>query len=153
VRVYFLGASVPQGVQTVVVNRTNNAVTCWAYCITVRGSRDTEVYSGGAVLLQGDGTMAEQAVSDERSARSQRYAAGFYGDASANVTAGANTNELRNHNFAGSGGRLMTELVPGNGSRNIGFVSANADDRAITHFAVELVEAVGGARSFAVVIA
>jgi len=72
---FFLGASVPSGAQTVEVTRTNNATNMFAMAATVTAGADTDIYSAGIVLLEENGTVAEQNVDDgSPGTNSVRYA-------------------------------------------------------------------------------
>lgn len=136
---YFLGASVPTNdPATVVVNRTNNATPMWACAITVTAnSQKTEVYTAGIVLLQEDGSYAEQSVSDNRTSGqpdSVRYGGGYSAHNTAPST-GSNSTSLQFVESGGASARIVRETTAGVGSRSVG-ISATSEDRAGVHLAV-----------------
>lgn len=134
-KAWFLGSSIPTGAQSVVVNRTNNATAMLAHCVTVTAAADTT--TGTPVLLQEDGTVAEQSVDDgSPGTNSVRYAGLYYGT-SAVLTAGANSTALQASGFTGSGTNLARETTAGQGLRLVGFSEAVSDDRAGVHLAVK----------------
>ena len=139
---YFLGASVPQGTQTVVVNRNNNTNQMYAIAATVTAGGDTEVYTTGIVLLQENQAPAEQSVTDgSPGTNSVRYAGAFSGLTT--WAAGANSTELHQIDLASQTAIAVHETTAGQGSRSIG-VTGTTDDCAVVHFAVRQVAA-GGA--------
>ncbi len=130
---FFLGSGLGTGDQTIVVNRTNNANILYASAATVTAATATEVT--GIILLQGDGTMAEQSVDDgSPGADSVRYAAAFSG-LNAVPTVGANSTSLQIFDIGNQTARLVRETTAGQGSRLVGFTAAS-DDRAAVHVAV-----------------
>ncbi len=132
---YFLGASVPQGTQTVVVNRNNNANTMYAVAATVTAGGDTEVHLAGIVLLQENQVPAEQSVTDGSPGQnSVRYAGGFYGNPV--ISAGANSTLLHDLDTASQSGIAVRETTAGQGSRSIG-LTALTDDFAAVHLAIK----------------
>lgn len=142
IQVWHLGASIPSGPQTVTVTRTNNANPAFALCTTVRADRDTELDTAGAVLLSGDGTNAEQSVSDTAGrGNSLRYCMGWGGGTPSAVTPGANSMIVKDHGLSLSGAQVACERVPGTGSRSVGVVRGVSDDRAYAHFAIQQVAA------------
>lgn len=133
---FFLGSGVPQGAQSVVVNRTNNATVMYAVAVTVTCVGDTEVYTPGIVLVQNNGTVAEQSVTDGTpGANSVRFAGGWFGHATI-PTAGANSTLLQSIDFGANGAAVSRETTAGQGSRSVGLSSGTSDDRAIVHLAV-----------------
>ena len=130
---FFLGSGLASGNQTIVVNRTNNANIMYASAATVTAATDTEVT--GIVLLQGDGTMAEQSVNDgSPGTDSVRYAAAFSG-LNAIPTVGANSTSLQSIDIGNQTARLVRETTAGQGARLVGFTTAT-EDRAAVHVAV-----------------
>lgn len=133
-----LNSSVPSGAQSVVVTRTNDAIEMIAYAITVTSGGGCSV--AGIVLLQEDGTIAEQLVDDgSPGTNSVRFAAGYCGAATA-PTAGANSTLLDSIATLGASTRsaaLVRETTAGQGSRSIGMVRGASDDRAVVHWAVK----------------
>lgn len=122
---------------TVVVNRTNNANVMYAVSITVTATGDTEIYEPGVVLLQEDGTLAVQSVTDGGSATaSMRYAGGMTGLQTVPTTAGTGSTFLFGIDIGAQGAIACRETTAGTGARNVGFSSGTSDDRAIVHLAV-----------------
>ena len=131
---FFLGSGLASGNQTIVVNRTNNANIMYASAATVTAATDTEVT--GIVLLQGDGTMAEQSVDDgSPGTASIRYAATFSGQGTA-PNPGANSTSLQFIDIGNQTARLVRETTAGQGARLVGFTVAATEDRAAVHVAV-----------------
>lgn len=132
-KAYFLGSSVPTGAQTVQVSVTAGTEhVAWAITVTSVGDTAT----AGVVLLQGDGTLAEQSVNDgSPGSPSLRYAAGFTGLASP-PSAGANSTSLDAIDQGTLGFAVCRETTAGQGSRPVGFSSGSTDDRAFVHLAV-----------------
>jgi hypothetical protein len=136
VAAYFLGSGVPTTDNpTVVVNRTNNTTTMWAVCITVTAAANTEV--AGVTLVQNDGAIAQQSVSDgSTGVNSMRYSGVYYGGATP-APAGANSTLLGTTNDAGAyGWTAVRETSAGQGARLVGCTQATSDDRAIVALAV-----------------
>jgi hypothetical protein len=132
---YFLGSGLGSGNQTITVNRTNNATVMYATAATVTALYNTEVNTTNIVLLQNDGTMAEQSISDGwPGSFSLRYA-GAYSGLQAPPTAGASSTTLNSIDIGNYGAAMVRENTAGQGPRNIGFSTAN-DDRAAVHLAI-----------------
>ena len=142
VAAYFLGSGVPTtNNPTVVVNRTSNTTTMWAVCATQTGAADLE--PTGVVLLQNNGTIAQQSVDDgSTGAASLRYAGVYYGGATP-APAGANSTLLHSNDAGAYGWTAVRETTAGQGSRPVGCTQATSDDRAAVHLAVR--EVVGSA--------
>lgn len=137
VRVFFAGASIPTGQQTVTVNRANNANVMYAICITVTAGQDTQAV--GPVLIQEQGTFAVQAVDDGNSngINSLRYACAFSGGS--NVLAAGSGSTVTGMPSIDFGLYTITSCVEsaaGQGSRNVGFSYGTSDDRAAVHIAI-----------------
>lgn len=139
IKAWHLGASIPTGAQTVTVTRTNNANVMYAVAATQTASTDTAAHAAGVVLLQEDGTFAEQSVTDgSPGTNSWRYAAAYSGlDTTANLVAGANSTVVQFIDFTVNGCVFARENAAGQGSRSIGFSNAGTDDRAAVHVAVK----------------
>ena len=81
---FFLGqpSLIPTGQQSVVVTRTNNATPMYAVAITVTAGTNRDTEATGLTTITGDGTVAEQAVTDgSPGADSVRFAGGAFGHA------------------------------------------------------------------------
>lgn len=142
-KAWFLGTSVPQGTQTVVVTRTNNTSIMYAQAYTFTAATDTEPF--GVVLLQEDQAVVEQNVDDgspgTNSVRVAMIWSGF--GAIAQMVAGANTTTGPSIDLGARIVRGGRETTAGQGSRPIGFDSATAvDDVAAVHLAVREVSGV-----------
>lgn len=135
-KAWFLGSSIPTGVQAVVVNRNNNANVMYAACHAFTAGADTE--PTGVVLLQGDGTFAEQNVDDGSPGTNSVRVAGANSGNSSQGIAGANST-LSVNSCIDYGVRVCVtvyETVAGQGSRPVGFSYGTSDDRAAVHLAV-----------------
>lgn len=147
VKAWHLGSSIPTGAQTITVTRTNNANVMYAVAAGQTASSDTATHDAGVVLLQEDGTYAEQSVTDgSPGSNSWRYAAAFSGtDNIAVIVAGANSTLVQNIDFGNLGCAFVRENSAGQGGRSIGFnYVTTSDDRAVVHVAVKEVATAGG---------
>src|SRR3990167_2252790 len=91
-KAWFLGASVPAtDPATIVVTRTNNTSAMYAVAMTFTGLVDLEVNTAGIVLVEADGTLAEQSVDDGSPGTNSLRAAGAYFGAAALPAAGASS--------------------------------------------------------------
>lgn len=138
-KTWFLGSGLPTATTTVRVNRTNNANVMYALAILQTGTSPLEVHAAGIVLLQEDGTVAEQNVTDgSPGTDSLRYVAINSGEPGT-LAVGANTTTLGLSGFIDFGARICQaarETTAGQGSRPVGFSSGVSDDRAAVHLAV-----------------
>lgn len=136
VKAYHLGASIPQGTQAIVVNRTNNAAELYATAGTVTGTNDTEY--AGVTLEQEDQALTETNVDDGSPGTSSVRFAGIYSGV-ANITAaivpGTNSTLLGAIDIGGNVAMSVYETTPGQGSRPVGCVAAS-DDVAAVYLAV-----------------
>ena len=140
-KAWFLGSGIPTGAQSVVVNRNNNANLMLAHCVTVTANSDTG--TGTPVLVQGDGTVAEQSVDDDSPGTNSVRYAGFYWGGIGALNAGANSTALQHSDFGlgGAGANLARETTAGQGARSVGFSNGSTEDRAGVHLAVKEVVA------------
>lgn len=131
---FFAGTGLPTGNQTITVNRLNNTRIMYATAATVTAATATNVL--GIVLLEGDGTLAQQNVDDgSPGTNSLRYAGAFSG-LNAPPAAGANSTLLQSIDVGNQTAALVRETTAGQGSRPVGFSSGTTDDRAVVHVAV-----------------
>lgn len=144
--VYFLGSSVPTGAQTVVVNRNNNANGVWGAAATVTAGADTEVYTTGIVLLQGDQALVEQNVTDGSTGVDSLRFGILSSGAAALTPAGANSTRLQTVQPSSRNIDFYRETTAGQGSRPVGAVLVTSDDVAMSLFAVR--EVVAGGTTF-----
>lgn len=135
-KAYFLGASVPQGTQTVVVNRTNNVAVMYATAATVTAAGDTEY--NGVVIEQEDQALAQENIDDGTPGSDSVRFAGTYSGA-ANITSalvpGANSTLIGAIDPAANCAMSVWETTAGQGARPVGFV-ASSDDVAAVYLAV-----------------
>lgn len=137
-KAWFLGSSIPTGAQTIVVTRNNNANAMYGACHSATASGDTEVYLPGIVLLQGDGTFAEQNVDDGSPGTNSLRFAGTQSGNSSQFIPGANSTWDTGATID-YGVRVcvtVRETTAGQGSRPVGFSYGTSDDRAAVHLAV-----------------
>jgi hypothetical protein len=135
VTIWFAGALVPTGNQTVTVNRDDNATELWATCATLSGLNDLEVYTSGIQKVETDGAYAEIAVTDGTPpTNSMRFCGAFSGLAAPPATGGSSTG-LFTFDTGQSGCSWVRETTVGTGSRSVG-VTGTSDDRAGIYFAV-----------------
>lgn len=135
-KAWFLGASVPTGAQSIVVTRNNNTNELWACATTVTAGADTEVYTAGIVLLQGDGTLAEQSVNDGSPGTDSVRYAGIASGLAAFPPTGTSSFALHNFDTGNQTAAVVQETAAGQGSRAVGFASGTSDDRAAVHLAI-----------------
>ena len=134
-KLYFLGSSIPTGARTVSVSTTGSPnIVC--VCITVTASTTTEVYTAGIVLLQGDGTLAEQSVDDGSPGTNSVRFAGMFTGLSTPPSAGASSTVIQSEDDGVLGASFVRETTAGQGSRSVGWSSGTTDDRAAVHFAI-----------------
>lgn len=142
-KAWFLGSGLPTTTTTVRVNRTNNVETMYAVAITVTASGNVETI--GVVLLQEDGTLAEQSVTDGSPGTNSLRYAGAYSGLGAVPAAGANSTALQSIDIGARVAATVRETTAGQGSRSVGFSSGSTDDRAVVHLAIREVPPPGGA--------
>ena len=131
---FFAGSGLPTGNQTITVNRANTIDIMYASAATVTAATNTNVT--GIVLLEGDGALTVQSVTDGGApTNSLRYAAAYSGLASP-PPAGTGSTLLNSIDFGNYGIALVRETTAGTGARNVGFNNATTDDRAAVHVAV-----------------
>lgn len=135
-KLWFLGANVPQGTQTVVVFRNNTANVMYAACMTVTAGADTEVFDPN--LTQGGTAQAatEEGINNGSNITAVRYA-GINSGLGTHPAAGANSTELAF--FPATAGlrsiTVVRETTAGIGARYVGFTGAS-DDNASVYFCV-----------------
>jgi hypothetical protein len=133
---WFGGTFIPGGTQTVVVTRNNNGNVMYAVAITGTVAAGKIASVTGAVLLENDGTLAEQNVADgSPGANSVRYA-GVNSGLGTPPAQGASSTQLHTIDFTSRGISVCRETTAGQGSRPVGFSSGTSDDRAAVHLAV-----------------
>lgn len=129
---------------TVTITRTSNANVMYGVAATVTAAvgKNTAIHEPGVVLLQGDGTLAVQSVTDgSPGSNSQRYAGGMTGLQTVPSAAGTGSTFLFGIDIGAQGAIFCRETTPGQGARNVGFSSGTSDDRAIVHLAIKEVDA------------
>jgi hypothetical protein len=121
---------------TISISRTNNAVVMYAVAVILMASGPTEIYTTGAIALQGDGSLSAQTPTDNSpGTNSQRLAACYYGG-NAPAPVAASTTQIHEIDLGSFGFNIGYETTPGQGARAVGFTQATSDDRAAIHFAV-----------------
>jgi hypothetical protein len=134
-KAWMLGSGVPAGPQPLIVTRTNNATVMYAAAATVTAPSDTQATV--PVLLQEDGTLAEQSVDDGSPATSSLRFAGLSSGLNAGLPGvGPNSTAMVDINYNGTLAMVVRETTAGQGLRPVGFSSATLDDRAAVHLAV-----------------
>src|SRR5436853_5417968 len=120
-KVFHLGDNtIPTGAQTVLVTRTNNADTMYGVAITQTAAANTAVHLAGIVLLQEDGTVAEQSVTDgSPGVNSVRFAGGYWGHQTLPATGSSSTAE-QSVDAGANGWSVVRETTAGQGARNVG---------------------------------
>ncbi len=135
VDVFFRGSGLGTGDQTITVNRTNNATVMYAAAATVTAGADTVIPAQFAVLLQNDGTLTAQSVTDTSvGVDSLRYA-GAYSGLNTPPTAATGSTLLNSIDIGNYGFAMVREDTAGQGARSVGFIGAT-DDRAAIHLAI-----------------
>lgn len=132
-KAWFLGSGIPAGNLVIRTNRNNNANVMYSVAAGDTATADCAI-SGTPVLLQEDGTLAEQNV-DSGAADALRYAAGAWG-ASAVPGIGANSTGLQSIDFGLRTASFVRETTGGTGSRPVGYTDAGSDDRSFVHLAI-----------------
>lgn len=142
-KAWYLGSSIPIGAQTITVTRTNDASTAYGACHAVTAGGDTEVYLPGIVLLQNNGTFAEQNVDDgSPGTDSLRFAGAHSGNSSQGIGGANSTLDVASCiDYGVYVNVTVRETTAGQGSRPVGFSYGTSDDRAAVHLAVREVSA------------
>lgn len=159
-KAWLLCSSVPTGAQTVTVTRNNNSNVMYAVAITVTSSQNVDVHTAGIVLVQEDGSVSAQSVTDGSSGtgNSLRFAAinCGVGDFSSSIPStlfidvlypdGASSTWLHGIDFGDRVIGVVRETTAGTGARNVGFTAALSpnEDRAAVHLALKDVSSCGG---------
>lgn len=136
-RAWFVGSGIPQGNQSVVVSRTQNAQIIYATCATMTGSGITKVI-GAPVLVKNDAAQSEQSIDTQG-----RYAIRYAGTTSGLATppgAGASSTSLHVIDYSSLGNTFVRETTPGTGNRAVGFTGAS-DDVAAVYIAITEINA------------
>lgn len=155
-KAWFLGTGVPTGTQTVTVTRNNNANEMYAVSVTVTSSQNSEVNTGSIVLLQEDGSISSQSVTDggTGTGNSMRFAgincgADNFGTTLPSSPAfgtlypdSSNSTWLHGIDFGIRVCGVVRETTAGTGLRSVGFFGPN-DDRAAVHLVIR--DVAGGA--------
>ena len=138
---YFLGSSVPQGTQTVVVSRTNNSNIMWAVAISVLADGDTSY--AGVLLEQENQALTEENIDDgSPGANSVRYLGLFSGTPDlVDIPAAANSTALQGIVLNAHPGQAYRETTAGQGARPVGAVAVSDDVAAVYLAVTELVAA------------
>lgn len=133
ITLFFLGAGLPSGEQTVQINRTATTLTVYGYLLTVTASGDVEL--ADLQLIQGDGTLDEMAVDDGTPGTDSLRCMALFSGLDSLPALGPNTIAYH-YRDNGTTSHLFGCGKPDQGSRPVGFVSGVTDDRAGYVFAV-----------------
>jgi hypothetical protein len=97
---YFLGASIPTGAQTVSIDRTQNTTSVWAVAITATAAADTEVVDFDN-SQQGDANITNPAVTLQHSGRDcLDFFGGYNGvNAPGSITDASGQTRIHDHDF------------------------------------------------------
>ncbi len=97
---YFLGASIPTGAQTVSINRTEGTTSVWACAVTVTAAADTEVVDSDN-SQQGDTNIANPSVTLQHGGRDcLDFFGGYNGvNAPSSITDAAGQTRMHDHDF------------------------------------------------------
>jgi hypothetical protein len=136
IRAWFLGSSVPQGTNTVRVDRTSNTDGVYAVATTVTAGNDTAVV--GTTAVHENHIPSEVAVDDgSPGLNSVRFSGGYFGNAS--VTVGANTTLVHRISLASQACVIGVETTAGQGARSVGFLHPTnvSDDGAGAFLAIK----------------
>jgi hypothetical protein len=148
-KAWFLGSGLPTGTQTVVVNRTNNALKMWAVAVTFNSSQNSAVHSS-LVLFDGEpASISEASVTDGSSGTGDSMrAAGIICENSNFSTflddpitldtlyPGGNSTYRHGRDFGNLVAMVVTETTAGTGSRSVGF-TGDTSYRSAVHLAVK----------------
>lgn len=136
IQAWFLGTGIPTGPQTVLVNRTNNAVNVYGMAITAQAESDTEVYEPGIEIREENQALTEVNVDDgSPGTNSMRYGGVSSGVSSPTAINGPNSTTLITIDFGNTIAACCRENTAGQGSRPVGFDLAT-DDTAFVGLAV-----------------
>jgi hypothetical protein len=138
--IYFLGASIPTGTQTVSIDHTAGAGVKIACCVTVTAAADTEVSTSGKI--DGDATDPQIAL-DSGANSSLRYFvinSGLPAPSSLTLISGMSAVASTDHGARTT--RFDRQTSPSSGSTTVGYTAA-IDDVAMV--AVAIKESAGGA--------
>jgi hypothetical protein len=140
---YFLGASIPTGAQTVSITHTGSTDVKWAICQSMTGAADTEI--GASAKLEGSQTNPQSALDTgaTESLRSCILYSGTNAPGNAAVLAGmeANTTAV-SHDFGNFSGVLGMQTTAATGSFTIGFTLGVNDTAFIAAVVQEISAAV-----------
>lgn len=133
---YFLGANVPLGTQTVLVDRGIFNAEMYAVCVTAGANADTE--TAGLVTLVGNSAVLLADVDDGHTAgqpASVRFA-GLFSGLTSPPAATSGSAVVQSIDYGAQSAAVARETVAGVGSRTVGFSSGTSDDRAFLAVAI-----------------
>jgi hypothetical protein len=135
---YHLGASVPQGTQTVSIDHTATSDVKIATAVTLTGGFDTEV-CGAGTISSGDPDDPQIAVNCTNAA--QRYSVIFSGlNDPTNLTVIAGMSTISDHDFGTKSGRVDRETGTSSGSTTVGYTATGGDDVSMVAFGVSSID-------------
>ena len=139
---YFLGASIPTGIQTISMSyNTGTVESGHAVCCTQTAGADTAVAVSGVAQ---ENQANPQIVLDSGADSALRYChiySGLVGPASLTILSGMTA--IHNHDFGPACDLTDRQTSPSTGSFTIGYTAAS-DDVAMVAFAIKEVTAVAG---------
>lgn len=131
--VYFLGASVPTGTQTVSIDHTAGSGSKWACAVTVTAGGDTEVKDFDS--LNDDQTNPQVSL-DSGAAVAQRYVGLFSGlNVPSNATPISGMSAIHDNDFTNQSARVDRETSTSSGATSVGY-TASAEDCALVALAI-----------------
>jgi hypothetical protein len=128
---YFLGASIPTGLQAVAVNMVSDAAEWSAVCITVTASNDTEVHDTSRSITTADDPSVVLTITKES------FCAGVLGSGHLSVpSAGTDTTIIATTDFGVATGGVSRKTTNATADFTYGFVTPGSDDVALLAVAI-----------------
>lgn len=135
---YHLGASVPQGTQTVSINHTATATAKIATAVTMTGGTDTET-CGLGTITSGEPQNPQIAVNCTNSA--QRYFAIHSGHPNVtDFTLIGGMSAISDHDWGTKVARVDRQTSNSSGSTTVGYTDSAGDDVAMIAFGVSSID-------------
>lgn len=136
-KAWFLGSGLPTGTTTVRINRTNNANVMYAAAITVTAGANTAIHGAGIVLLQEDGTLTGQSVTDGSPGTNSLRYAGVNSGLPSVPSPDTGSTTIASIDLGSRVVAVVREDTAGQGARNVGSTSSTSEDRAGVYLAVK----------------
>lgn len=138
IKTWFLGSSIPTGLQSVAVS-TTGGLTMSACCITVTADVDTE-YTG-VFKLEEDTTLSEQNIDDGSPGTNSVRFAGISSGRNTPPSAGTNSTVVQSDDYGVTTVSYVRETTAGQGSRPVGWSDGVLDDCAAVFLAIREISA------------